>query len=96
MKIGNNISLIPEPAALYMHGFAMFMIFSSLLVYPAGHRYDTQKLAGSIRYTRQLQIWRQPVTIQKPEITENIVTSFSTINHEITSELKSLNYTFMF
>ena len=53
---GNNISLILEPAALCMHGFAMFMTFSSLLIDPAGKRYDTQKLEGSIRYTRQLQI----------------------------------------
>ena len=56
LKIGNNISLIPEPAALCMHGFAMFMTFSFLLVYPAGQRYDTQKLEGSIRYSRQLQV----------------------------------------
>ena len=59
-----------------MDGFAMFMSFSSLLIHPTGQRYDTQQLGGVgggggrlIWYTRQLQIWRQPVTIQKPEIT---------------------------
>ena len=95
LKNGNNISLIPEPAALCMHGFAMFMTFSSFLIHPAGQWYDTQQLGGSIRYTSQLQIWRQPVTIQKPEITENIITSFSIINHKITSKIKSLNYSFI-
>ena len=95
LKIGNNISLIPEPDALCMHGFAMFMTFSSLLIHPAGQRYDIQQLGASIRYTRQLQTWRQTVTIQKSSY-KNIIPSFSTINHEITSKLKSLNYLFMF
>ena len=95
LKNGNNISLIPEPAALCMHGFAMFMTFSSFLIHPAGQWYDTQQLGESIRYTSQLQIWHQPVTIQKPEITENIITSFSIINHKITSKIKSLNYSFI-
>ena len=36
------------------------------------------------------------LTIQKPETAENIITTFSTINPEITSKLKSLNYSFMF
>ena len=56
LKIGNNTSSIPEPAALCMHGFAMFMTFSSLLIHLAGQRNDIQKLGESIRYTRQLQI----------------------------------------
>ena len=51
-----KFSLIPEPAALCMHDFTVFMTFFSLLIHPAGQRYDTQKLGGSIRYTRQLQI----------------------------------------
>ena len=56
LKIGNNTSSIPEPAALCMHGFAMFMTFSSLFIQPTGQRYDIQQLGGSIRWTGQLQI----------------------------------------
>ena len=56
LKIRNNISLIPEPAALCMNGFAVFMTFFSLLIHPAGQHCDTQKLGESIRYTRQLEV----------------------------------------
>ena len=76
-----------------MHVFTMLMTFSSLLIHPdTSQCYNTQQSGESVRYTHQLQIGCQPVTIQKPEITENIIISFSTINHEITSKLKSLNY----
>ena len=42
----NVTSLIPKPAALYMHSFAMFVSFSFLLTHPAGQQYDTQQLGG--------------------------------------------------
>ena len=41
LKLGNIISLIPGPAALYMLGLAMFMSFFSLLIHPTSQRYDT-------------------------------------------------------
>ena len=44
LKLENMISLIPEPVALSIHGFTMFMLFSYLLIHPTGQRYDTQQL----------------------------------------------------
>ena len=44
LKLGNITSLLPEPAALYMRGFAMLMPFPSLLTHPTGQHYDTQQL----------------------------------------------------
>ena len=46
MKHGNIISLIPEPAAFYMHFFAMFVSFFFLLIHPTGQQYDAQQLGG--------------------------------------------------
>ena len=83
-----------------MDGLAMFMSFCSLLMHPTGQQYDIQQLEGreglaerSIWCTHQLQIWHQPVTIQKAE---NVITGLSIINHAITSKLKSLTTYLLF
>ena len=69
-------------------------------MHPTGQQYDIQQLEGreglgerSIWCTHQLQIWRQPVTIQKAE---NVITGLSIINHAITSKLKSLTTYLLF
>ena len=72
------ISLIPEPAALYMHGFAMLLSFYSLLTHPTGQQYDTQQLRSGGRGRGVVVNMVTPVsfkhdvslksTIRKPEI----------------------------
>ena len=92
LKRENIMSFIPEPAALCMYGFAMFMLFSSLLT---SHQAAIQhSIIGADQY--DALVGRQPVTIQKQKLRENVIICFSTINHPITSKLKSLNYSFIF
>ena len=77
-----------------MHGFPMFMSFSSLLTHPTDQRYDTQQWGGiNMTHPSALNMTsarNQPFENQK--FWENITASFSTINHAITFKVKSLNY----
>ena len=99
-----EISLIPESAALCMHGFAMFISFFSLLTHPTAHQYDIQQLewksgvsgGDSIIHpsaSNLTSVWNQ--LIDNLKLQENLIACFSSITYGITSQLKSPKYSFI-
>ena len=96
LKLENIISLIPEPAALCIHGFTMFMLFSYLLIRSTGQRYDTQQLGQINIMHPSTSSMTSACNHSKTNYKKMSLYFFSTINHAITFKLQSLNCSFIF